>query len=127
MPSEKTHPVLIAKQMLTLFLLLTHFPPWEEERLSEDLYIIRERLADVAIKHETTCEELLGTIEAFECIVLDVVYHTNCGNIRRAWLVFGRAMGVAQKMGLYRLVDSPLPTIIPNNVADPQFLWNQIL
>lgn len=36
-------------------------------------------------------------------------------------------MGVAQMMGLHRLNDSPVQTIIPTTVVDPHFLKNQIL
>lgn len=127
-PGVETHPVLMAKQLLTLSSFLVQFSPREEQQhLSEEPHVIRERLADVSIRLVTTYEEILGTIEALECIVLEGVYHMNCGNIRRAWLAFRRAMGVAQMMGIHRPGASHMETIIPNTIVDTEFLWNHIL
>jgi hypothetical protein len=64
-----------------------------------------ERLADVAIYHVTTNEELIGGIESLECIMLESLYQVNIGNLRRGWVAGRRAMSVAQMMGLHRSDD----------------------
>lgn len=126
--STQTHPVLIAKQMLIFSLLLLHFQPLEKiAGVSEHHRVIMERLADTAINLVTTNEELLGTIESLECILLEGFYHLDCGNIRRAWLAYRRAMGAAQLMGIQRPSNPPVKTIDPTTTLDPQFVWYRIV
>lgn len=113
MRSPRTHPVLLAKQMLLFSLTLLHLPPHEHiSGLSEHYPVIMERLADAAINLVTTCEELLGTMESLECILLEEFYHLDNGNIRRAWIAFRRAMAAAQLMGIHR----HRPSISPVNI-----------
>jgi hypothetical protein len=65
-PSPRTHPILVAKQMLTLASLLVHFSPQQMQRLSEHPHAIGERLTDKVISLVTSRDELLGTMEALE-------------------------------------------------------------
>ncbi|KFY74175.1 hypothetical protein V498_10000, partial [Pseudogymnoascus sp. VKM F-4517 (FW-2822)] len=59
--SPRTHPVLLAKQMLIFSSMLLHLPPNEYiPGLSEHHRVIMERLADAAISGVTIREELLG-------------------------------------------------------------------
>ena len=50
----------------------------------------------------TSDDELIGTLEGLECVVLDGGFQTNVGNLRRAWLSFRRALNIAQLMGLHQ-------------------------
>lgn len=43
----------------------------------------------------TAKQEVQGTVESLICIILEGVFETNCGNLRRAWVVYRRAMTVA--------------------------------
>ncbi|KAE8345171.1 hypothetical protein BDV24DRAFT_160007 [Aspergillus arachidicola] len=73
-PEPNLHPVLIARYMLQLALFLQHPPPdlhKEIKGLSELPRAIMERLADIAIYHLTTNEELIGSIESLQCIMLE--------------------------------------------------------
>ncbi|KAM5343575.1 hypothetical protein ACJ41O_012112 [Fusarium nematophilum] len=85
------------------------------------------RLITAATTWVTTREEMHGTIESLICIILEGVFEVNCGNLRRAWVVYRRAMTVAQLMGLHRSPMPPLKRIDPNVDADPKFMWFRIV
>ncbi|KAF2501647.1 hypothetical protein BU16DRAFT_613505 [Lophium mytilinum] len=127
-PSPCTHPVLLAKQMLIVSSLLLQFSPLEHiPGLSEHHRGIMDRLADTAINLVTTNEELLGTMESLECILIEGFFHLNCGNVRRAWLAFRRTMGAAQLMGIDRPGIYPVKVIDPSTNIDPRFIWFRIV
>lgn len=127
-PNPRTHPVLLAKKMLIISSLLLYPLPHEHiHDLLEHPRVIMERLADTAISLVTTSEELLGTMESLECILLEGFYHLDCGNIRRAWLAFRRAMVVAQLMGIYRPSSPSVKVIDPSTNIDPQSMWFRIV
>ncbi|MCJ1312677.1 hypothetical protein MMC25_006353 [Agyrium rufum] len=105
-PGPNAHPVLIAKYMLLLASLLRHLHPDLHKKikgLSESPRAVMERLADLAIGHVTTNDELLGSIEGLESVMIESVYHANVGSLRRSWLTGRRAMNIAQLMGINRL------------------------
>ncbi|KAH8808042.1 hypothetical protein F5884DRAFT_674691 [Xylogone sp. PMI_703] len=58
-------------------------------------------------------DELISSILGLECLLLQGLYHTNAGSLRRAWLAFRRALNVAQIMGFHRYNYSELPNAIP--------------
>jgi hypothetical protein len=129
MRSPHIHPVLLAKQMLLFSLTLLHLSPNESlQGLSEHSHVVMERLADTVINLVTTCEELLGTMDSLECILLEAYYHLDNGNIRRAWLAFRRAMGAAQLMGIHRPIDFPVKVLEPSSAnIDPPVMWFRIV
>jgi hypothetical protein len=123
-----THPVLLAKHMLMFASLLAQTPPQKHiGGLSEHHRVAMERLADTAISLVTTNEELLGTMEGLECVLLEGLYHLNCGNLRRAWLAHRRATAAAQLIGICRPRCPPVKTITPDTDVDPQFMWSHIV
>ncbi|KAL4784724.1 hypothetical protein BJX76DRAFT_204471 [Aspergillus varians] len=130
-PEPDMHPVLIARYMLQLAIFLQHLPPdlhKEMKSRSEPPRAIMERLADVAIDHVTTKEELLGSIESLECIMLESLYQVNIGNLRRSWVAGRRAMSVAQLMGFHRSDNQTLyQALDPKTKYDPQLMWLRII
>lgn len=95
--------------------------------LSEPQSILMRRLVTAATTWVTTKEEMHGTVESLICIILEGVFETNCGNLRRAWVVYRRAMSVAQLMGLHRAPMPPLKRIDPELDAKPEFMWFRII
>ncbi|QIW96759.1 hypothetical protein AMS68_002277 [Peltaster fructicola] len=99
------HPVVIARHMLMLASALQHLDParhTEIRGLSERPHTIAERLSRVANQHVTSRDEMLGSIEALECVLIESVYQANLGNLRHSWILARRAVSVAQLMGLDR-------------------------
>ncbi|RYP60503.1 hypothetical protein DL770_009980 [Monosporascus sp. CRB-9-2] len=122
-----THPVILAKRMLMFAITLQ--TPYSENLLglSEPQNVLMRRLVTAATTWVTTKEEMHGTIESLICIILEGVFEINCGNLRRAWAVYRRAMTVAQLMGLHRSPMPPLKRIDPELNANPKFMWFRIV
>lgn len=126
-PDADTHPVLLARQMLS-FCLLLHDMVWQETKLSEHPCTIMARLADATTTLVTTKDEFQGTMECLECLIMEGVYFSNGNNLRRAWLAFRRAMTAAQMMGIHRPSGRPFKTIHPKTkTVNPQAVWYRIV
>lgn len=121
------HPVLLAKQMLFFALVIQQLSGPSIDALSEDSQAIMQRLADNSINLVTTNEELHGTAESLECIVLEGVYHLAGGNLRRSWLSFRRALTVSQLMGINRPQNPPVQSVEPNHKINAEFMWFRIV
>ena len=91
----------MARTMLIFAALMQQFDASRKviDGLSEPLRVIMKRLADAAINLVCTNEELLGSTEGIECIVLEGLFQYSGGNMRRAWLAFRRALMAGQLMG----------------------------
>lgn len=126
-PPPDTHPVLLARFLLNLaeYLQYTSYDPSLLERLGESPRSMIKRLAEAAIAVNTE-EELMGSLESLECIILEGAYELNSGNLRRAWLAFRRAMALGQLMGIHRKIIPNVKRLDPNNKADPHFVWFRI-
>lgn len=124
----ESHPVLLARKMILLAAALQYFPPSEPiPGLSESHRCIMDRLVESATKMVTTNDAFLGTMESLECIIYEGFYHVDAGNIRRAWIVFRRAIMAAQLMGLHRSDNHPVKTLEPDYTLEPQMIWLTIV
>ncbi|KAL9129510.1 MAG: hypothetical protein Q9175_007279 [Cornicularia normoerica] len=125
------HPVLIARHMLLLATFLQHLHPdlhEEIKSLSESPRALMERLTDLAIRLVTTNDELLGSIEGLECVMIESVYQANIGNLRRSWVAGRRAMSIAQLMGLNRSDNqAQFKVLDPKMKYHPQLIWFRIV
>ncbi|KAI0533590.1 hypothetical protein GGR58DRAFT_506174 [Xylaria digitata] len=129
-PAPDTHPVLLAKYMFDLATALHYLDPetyGQLDRLSQKPHVLAKRLADTARRLVTTDDELLGTVEGLQCVMMEGIYQANCGNLRRAWIAFRRAMVAGQLMGIHRPLSRPLKLIDPSTRFDAQFFWNRIV
>jgi hypothetical protein len=127
-PGPNAHPTLVARYMLLLATFLQQLHPdvhEEIKRLSEPPRAITKRLANTAIAMVTRDDELVGSIEGLECVVLEATYWLNWGNLQRSLITLRRAVVIAQLMGLhpsgqYKVLD-------PKTEAYLQPLWIRIL
>ncbi|KAH8657673.1 hypothetical protein BX600DRAFT_551977 [Xylariales sp. PMI_506] len=128
--SYRAHPVLIARQMLQLAIVLQQASPATHDdlaALSEPVGRMTKRLADTSIRLVTRNDEILGSIEGLFCIMLEAVYEANQGNLRRSWLTIRRAVGVGQLMNIQRHNNPSLECLDPIHPIDPHFLWFRLL
>ncbi|KAL3474764.1 hypothetical protein BJX99DRAFT_271487 [Aspergillus californicus] len=126
-PTPDMHPALLARQMLIFALLLQHLKAKQLSGLAENHQLVMSRLASTAIYALTANEELLGTAEGLECLMLRGVYESNCGNLRQSWLTFRKALVFGQLIGIHRPDGLPLPTVDPGTKINRQFLWFRIV
>ncbi|KAK5654930.1 hypothetical protein OQA88_6686 [Cercophora sp. LCS_1] len=125
------HPVLLARHMLRLANFMQFLYPGINiniQGLAEHPRTVMHRIINTVINLITTKDEFLGTMEGLECVMLEAMYQSNCGNLRRAWLSFRRAMVVAQLLGIHRShVSQPLKVIDPTQRFYPQYVWYRIV
>lgn len=127
LPGPNSHPIDVAECMLRLAITLQSPTGEKLHGLSEPNSVIMRRLVVAATTWVTTNQDMHATLESLICIMLEGLFEINCGNLRRAWGVYRRAMTVAQLMGLHRYPVPPLKRIDPGNDADPEFMWFRIV
>ncbi|EOA86844.1 uncharacterized protein SETTUDRAFT_89557 [Exserohilum turcica Et28A] len=122
-----TPPILMAKQMLLLALMFQYLHCSQTERLSEHPMVITNRLVESVVQLVTSNDRLVGCIEGVECIASEALFQSNCGNLRRAWIGFRRAMVFAQLMKLDLPDPPPVKYIDAKRRVDPKYLWLRIV
>lgn len=72
-------------------------------------------------------DRYMDSLEALECYMLEGYYHLNTSNLRRAWLLFRRAIGLGQLMGLHRGHTEAVKVLDPRNEAHALFMWYRVV
>lgn len=110
LPPPGSHPVLIARKLLTLGIFLQGVLPSEIKNLEARGFYHRktmDRAVGTAIRYVTTNDEMIGSLEGIECILMEAFYHNYIGSLHRAWMAVRRAITVAQMMALHKGLNSP--------------------
>jgi hypothetical protein len=125
-PDLSTPPVLIAKRMILLACFFQYFLSQNWHELPEHPSVVMNRLVDTAVRLVTSNENIVCCIEGVECIILEGVFHSNGGNLRRAWLAYRKAMVTAQLIKIDLPNPPPIETLEGRRVMDPKFMWFRI-
>ncbi|KAL4789794.1 hypothetical protein BDV19DRAFT_373542 [Aspergillus venezuelensis] len=110
LPPPGSHPVLIARSLLILATFLQGVVPSALQQLGDQGVAYREimtRAVDRVLRLVTSNDELLTSVEAIECIMLEVMYQNYVGNLHLAWVAIRRATAAVQVLGLHRQVNPP--------------------
>lgn len=110
LPPPGSHPVLIARKLLVLGTFLQGVMPSSYQDLADlgaSYRDIMSHVVDTTIRLVTTNEDLIGSVEGIECIMMEALYQNYSGNLHRAWMATRRAITVAQMMALHRGLKSP--------------------
>ncbi|KAL9088317.1 MAG: hypothetical protein Q9165_006242 [Trypethelium subeluteriae] len=86
-------------------------------------------VVETASRLVTSNDDLVGSLEGIECIMIESMYQNNAGNLRRAWLANRRAMAIAQMMGLH-LGNSPSTNMLDIETReriDPDYMWLRLV
>lgn len=135
-PTANSHPVLIAKYMLSMAIFLQHLhsdslKATNEKPMSQSSpRALAKLLAQTAIKHVTTNDEINGgSIEGLECVMMESSYQSNSGNLRRSWIANRRAMAIAQMMNCHQANSRAQYDILDSakTKAHPQYMWFRIV
>ncbi|KAK2810328.1 hypothetical protein FQN50_003059 [Emmonsiellopsis sp. PD_5] len=134
LPPPGSHPVLIARRLLMLGGFLQAVPTSWATRLSDtssDYRTIMSRAVNAVSRLVTSNDELLGSLEGIECVMLESMYENNAGNLRRTWLMNRRAMVMAQMMGLHTGACVSSSSIVleaeTRDRIDPNIMWFRIV
>ncbi|KAJ1326764.1 RNA polymerase II-specific transcription factor-like protein [Microdochium nivale] len=117
-----SHPVLLARQLAQLAhlyqqaLVNGHHALVKEQPLAEQA----AKMANAVTQLVVSDDDLVGSFEGLETMCLIALYHSNFGNLRKAWLGFRRAITIAQLMGLDRPRDTPIHCIDPPRATGVQ-------
>ncbi|KAJ5128596.1 acyl-CoA N-acyltransferase [Penicillium atrosanguineum] len=121
LPPIDSHPVLIARKLLVLGTFLQGMPPYlTRDSKERGIYLcsIMTHAVDTATRLVTTNDELIGSVEGIECIMIEAMYHNYSGNLHRAWISIHRAVAIAQMLALHRgLGSSSLKILDPETRA----------
>lgn len=131
-PGSNAHPVLIALYMLRIATFLQHLHPDLHKNikgLSEPPRQMMSRLFSTAISLVTMNESLINSIEGLECVMLESLWYTNGGNLRKGLVAIRRAVTIAQLMGLHRSSRNPPQCKLLNSEkkVHPKFIWFRIV
>mgnify|MGYP001578396817 CR=1 FL=1 len=98
------HPAAIARFLLALCLCVQQSSEGSKLKALEMSapYAWMEKCVTTITNIVTSDDELIGTLDGLECLILTGGFQINVGNLRRAWLSFRRALNIAQLMGLHR-------------------------
>jgi hypothetical protein len=90
-PPPSAHPIIFARKMITLATCLLELkqPPREAKRFME-----------VASRHVTSHDALVNSLDGLEALMMEATYHISSGDLHAAWLLFRRAVALAQLMGI---------------------------
>ncbi|KAK4238284.1 hypothetical protein C8A03DRAFT_33741 [Achaetomium macrosporum] len=133
-PSPQDHPTLIARRLFLLAIFLQGVPSGvpELERLSVNYRHIMSRAAEAA-GLVTSNDALVSSLEGIECIVLEITYQDDMGNLRGAWMAARRAMAMAQMLGMHRAsrgINSSQPQVLEpesRTRLDPKHMWFRLV
>jgi hypothetical protein len=112
---------------MLIFAITLQAPCEEFIGLSGPPSVLSRRWVTAAVSWLTTREKIDGSVDSLVCLILEAVFETNCGNLRKAWVLYRSAMTTAQMMGLHRSPMPPLKRIDPELDADPEFMWFRIV
>ena len=129
LPPPGSHPVLIARKLLVLGTFLQGVVPSSIQDLPDLGVSYRETMSlvvDTATRLVTTNEDIIGSVEGIECIMIEAMYHNYAGNLHRSWMAVRRAITVAQMIALHRGLNSPSLKILEVKTRaafDPDQIW----
>ncbi|KAF5003836.1 hypothetical protein FDECE_9642 [Fusarium decemcellulare] len=118
-----TPPAVMAKQMIILALFLQYFRTQHTHNLEEDPDTVMDRLVETAARLVTSNEKLVGCVEGLESMILEVVFQTNTGNLRGAWIACRKAMAVAQLLRIDHPNAPPVKAFATGTTANTASLW----
>jgi hypothetical protein len=104
LPSPSSHPLHFARKLIQLALCLQQLDPPTtarlEVKLKESVHEVAKRYVEIASRYVTSQDSLMQSQDGLGTLMLEACFHINVGNLRSAWLLFRRALSIAQLLGL---------------------------
>ncbi|CAL5871177.1 uncharacterized protein PFLUO_LOCUS5424 [Penicillium psychrofluorescens] len=121
--SDTAHPILFGRKLIQLALCLQQLDRTTarqiETYLKEPVKDAAHRYFDAASRHVMSQDCLVDSLDGLETLLLQGRYHVSAGDVRVAWLIFRRALSIAQLMDLSRQAE------VMNGRAES--LWFQLI
>jgi Fungal specific transcription factor domain len=131
LPNSSSHPVLLIRTLLYLAIGIQQLHPsnfdFKQLELGSSPWDAMTQYLEAASDFITGNDRYLDSLEALECFMLEGYYHMNTGNLRKAWLLFRRAIGLGQLMGLHRGSTRAVKVLDQQNKANAAFMWYRVV
>ncbi|KAH6987198.1 hypothetical protein EDB80DRAFT_767756 [Ilyonectria destructans] len=132
-PDVTSHPAILAKRLLQLAICLQQLPPYFDSsglRLAKSPAETMEEWVAVAGRLVTSDDDLVGSLEGLECLILQSFFQSDAGHLRKAWMTSRRALNMAQLMAIDRKTTKSIrscdPAFDPKRQPSPPVLWFRI-
>ncbi|GLB07406.1 hypothetical protein AtubIFM57258_002742 [Aspergillus tubingensis] len=104
LPLPTSHPIQYAQKLIELALGLQQLDltsiPCPQLQLNQSTGHSSRRYIDLAARHVTSQDTLVDSLDGLDTLLLEARYYINTGELRSAWLIFRRALSIAQLIGL---------------------------
>ncbi|KAK4184426.1 transcription factor sdnS [Podospora australis] len=134
-PPLSSHPTVLAKRLLQLCMGIQQHSP--NSHFLHGLQIKTkpyEHMLNIisTVSHQVISnDDIVGTAEGLQCLVLLGLWHCNAGNLRKAWLTFRRGISLGMLMGIDRNGARPLkfvdPSIPESARPSAEALWYRMI
>ncbi|KAB5539250.1 hypothetical protein GE09DRAFT_1176186 [Coniochaeta sp. 2T2.1] len=112
-PPISSHPTVLARRLVQLAICMQQLAPSfnrGELHLKHSLAKTMARITSTVQALVTSNDEVIGTAEGLQTLALQGIWHSNAGNLRKAWLSNRKALSLAQLMGIDRPSSSSSPS-----------------
>jgi hypothetical protein len=120
------HTVVIARTILHLAICISSLPPEFDVCRLCDIWSL-DATVESFVSAVTTLvvphDEIISTLPGLETLLLLSMYHSNCGNLRKSWLVIRRAINLATLMGFHRIITKPATSPPIEAIEAAKSLW----
>ncbi|PWY92274.1 hypothetical protein BO70DRAFT_357407 [Aspergillus heteromorphus CBS 117.55] len=101
-PHITNPPAVLARSLLQFAICIQHLSPQDTKSLALTFPVADTMLNIVSTVSNTIIsnDDMIGSIEGLQCAILHGHWLLNAGNLRKAWLIFRRALSVAQLIGV---------------------------
>ncbi|KAJ5832111.1 hypothetical protein N7474_000422 [Penicillium riverlandense] len=111
--SATAHPILFGRKLIQLALCLQQLDTTTAKQieiwLKEPVKDAANRYFDAASRYVMSQDCLVDSLDGLETLLLQGRYHISAGDLRVAWLIFRRALSIAQLMDLPRQAEISNP------------------
>ncbi|PYI07760.1 hypothetical protein BO78DRAFT_366013 [Aspergillus sclerotiicarbonarius CBS 121057] len=121
-PHVSSYPSVLAKRLLQLAICMQQLSPSFDTRrlgLKVPVASIMVHIVSTVSNLVISNEDLVANFDGLQCIFLHGLWHTNAGNLRKAWLTFRRAISLAQLVGIGpgNVVHNPKSSHTPSSLS----------
>ncbi|KAK4552240.1 hypothetical protein LTR86_010594 [Recurvomyces mirabilis] len=121
------HPIILARRMLIFATALQGLPPVVDLGLSKNHVTIMDEVMEAVISLVNVNDALMGSLEALDNLMLQAMFHMNCGLLKRSWMTLRRAVMCAQMLGLHRAGHHRFTVLDAASEYDPETMWHDIV
>ncbi|KAL1859131.1 hypothetical protein Plec18170_002246 [Paecilomyces lecythidis] len=119
LPPLTSHPVLFAQRLIQLAICLNEQENITSTQRNGSTCGAARRYVEIAANYVTSKDSLVYSIDGLETLMLEARYYITVGELRLAWLIFRRALGIAQ---LIRF-----PQISDLKAGPMEFMWFRLM